>query len=146
MTVKDKHEDSRNSKHENEGQVITIDSNPTTGEMLKCFMKLAIPGITQNVLAFFMIMTNGVFAGRLGDPAILAAVGVGNVTCMIFLITMFMGLNSAQDSLTSQAYGSGNIKLCSSYLNRGLFINLVFYIPLAIVPFFYGETLLLALG
>ena len=44
---------------------------------------------------------NTVFAGRLGDPSMLAAVGVGNVTVMIFLITMLMGLNAAQDTLTS---------------------------------------------
>ena len=69
--------------------------------MLKQFLKLAIPGVTQNVLAFLMITMNSVFAGRMGDPSVLAAVGVGNVVVMIFLITMLMGLNAAQDTLTS---------------------------------------------
>ena len=77
--------------------------------MLKSFLKLAVPAILQNALNFLMIITNAAFAGRLDDPAMLAAVGIGNVLCMIFLIIMYMGLDSAQDTLTSWAYGSGNL-------------------------------------
>ena len=95
---------------------------------------------------FFMILTNAAFAGRLGNPAMLAAVGIGNVTCMIFLITMFMGLNAAQDTLTSQAFGSGNLKLCGSYLNRGLTINFIVFMPLALGPAIFGEEILVFLG
>ena len=69
--------------------------------MLKMFLKLAIPGITQDVLAYLMITMNSVFAGRMGDPSVLAAVGVGNVVVLIMLITMLMGQNAAQDTLTS---------------------------------------------
>lgn len=107
---------------------------------------LAAPGITSNMLGFLLIATNGVFAGMLEDPIVLAAVGIGNVCCMIFLITMFMGLNSAQETLTSQASGNGETHLCGLYLNRGFAINVVFYVLLAVGPCFFGEEMLLAVG
>lgn len=98
------------------------------------------------MLNFSMILTNAAFAGRLGDPTMLAAVGLGNVMCLVCLITMFMGLNAAQDSLTSQYYGSGNVRQCGVLLNRGFVINLVCYLPLAVTTGIYGERILVALG
>lgn len=88
---------------ENNGSMV-----PTTTAILKCFVKLAIPGIASNVLGVFMVLVNSIFAGRLGNPEMLAAVGLGNVTCVISFITMFMGLNAAQETLNSQAFGSGD--------------------------------------
>ena len=67
---------------------------PSTSTLFKVFIKLAIPGITSNVLGFTMYMLNSVFAGRLGDPEILAAMGLGYVCAVVFFITMFMGLNA----------------------------------------------------
>ena len=93
-----------------------------------------------------MVLTNSIFAGRLEKAEMLAAVGLGNVCCMIFFITMFMGLNAAQETLNSQAFGSGNTSLCGIYLNRGLIINIVFFVPMALIPAFYGEQFMLMMG
>ena len=41
---------------------------PSTWEMFVCFLKLAVPAIVTNVMGFLVIVTNGVFAGRLNDP------------------------------------------------------------------------------
>ena len=63
--------------------------------MVKCFVKLAVPGMVANMMGFITISLNPIFAGRLGDPSLLAGVGVGSVLVLVFLITVYMGLNAA---------------------------------------------------
>ena len=58
---------------------------------------------------------------------------------------MMRGLNAAQETLTSQAYGSGNLRLCGLYLNRGRFILTTFFIIFAILPSMFAEQIFLAL-
>ena len=129
------------------GEMFSRDSDPPKiSAMMACFFKIALPAIVANSLGFIMVTANSICAGRLDDPSILAAVGLGNVCCLICFVTMFMGLNGAQETLTTQAFGYGNLHLCSIYLNRGFFINLVFYIPLALGPAFFSESLFLLLG
>ena len=62
---------------------------------------------------------NLVFAGHLINPAIMAGIGLGNMTLNIFAVTLMESMNSVIDTLGSQAYGSGNLELCGVYLNRG---------------------------
>ena len=66
-----------------------------TKEMAKIFLKLAVPALASNVAGFLVLMINSVFAGQLDDPSQLAAVGIGNVCCFIFVISILTGLNSA---------------------------------------------------
>ena len=98
--------------------------------------------MVANMMGFITISLNPIFAGRLGDPSLLAGVGVGSVLVLVFLITVYMGLNAAQDTLTSQAFGNGNIQLCGEYLNRGLVIVLVSFLPIALIPCWYGQAIL----
>ena len=79
---------------------------PTTYKIFTCFIKLAVPAIFTNLAAFATVVTNGVFAGRLNDPVKLAVIGLANVTCNILVFSILIGLNSAQETLTSQAYGA----------------------------------------
>ena len=119
---------------------------PATGTILKIWLKVALPAVTSNVTGFLCLLINSAFAGQLNDPSKLAAVGVGNVCCFIFVISIMTGLNSAQETLTSQAFGSGNEKICGVYLNRGRLILIAFFIPLALLPGIFAEQILLALG
>ena len=136
-------EDDARSKEE----MFSRDSAPPRLKvMVACFYDIALPAIVSNSLGFIMVTANSICAGRLDDPSILAAVGLGNVCCLICFVTMYMGLNGAQETLTTQAFGYGNLHLCSIYLNRGFFINLVFYIPLAFGPAFFSESIFLSLG
>ena len=57
-----------------------------------------------------------------------------------------IGLNAAQETLTSQAFGANNLQLTGIYLNRGRVILSVFYILLAIWPLAFGERIFIALG
>ena len=66
------------------------------------------------------------------------------------LLSMFCrhvlaGVNCAQETLVSQAYGSGQLKLCGTYLNRGRVIMTVVYLPLVVLLSF-SEDILVALG
>ena len=85
-------------------------------------------------------------AGTLEDPVYVAVVGLTNTTCTIMVLSLIVGLNSAQETLTSQAFGAKNLRLCGLYLNRGTLILVAFFIPLALIPFIFGETIFMAIG
>ena len=76
----------------------------------------------------------------------LAAVGVGNVCSFIVIMSVIVGLNSGQDTLTSQAFGNGNLKLCGIYFNRGAFILTIVFTLLALIPSLWAEQILIQLG
>ena len=110
------------------------------------FLKLAVPAILTNVMGYGTVVINGVFAGRMNDPEKLAVIGLTSVFCNMLGIALVTGINSAQETLTSQAYGAQNLYLCGVYLNRGFFILLAFYIPIAIVPCMFAEQILIGIG
>ena len=64
-----------------------------------------------------------------------------NIMCNSILI----GLNGAQETLVSQAYGMKELELCGRYLNRGFMLLVVFFIPLAVLLIFV-EDILVATG
>lgn len=60
----------------------------------------------------------------------IAGAGMGSV-CMNFMgWSLLIGLNSALDTLISQAGGYGNLELCGVYLNRGRFIMTCLFVPI----------------
>ena len=77
------------------------------------------------------------------DPVKLAALGIGASITALLCLSFLVGLNGAQETLSSQAYGRQEIELCGVYLNRGRLINLVFATPIMLLTYFYGERLLL---
>ena len=80
--------------------------------------------------------------GRLNDKAILSGVGLGNMMQAFIGYMAIMGLNSALDTLISQAAGAGNFELCGKYLNRGRFILCCIFVPIAALLCFTEEILL----
>lgn len=114
--------------------------------MLKYFFKLSMPMILSNFTGYLILPINSAMAGRFEDSKALAAVGLGNVCSFIFIISIVTGLNSGQETLTSQAFGSCNYRLCGIYLNRGAIVLLLFFVPLALVPATCAERIFLILG
>ena len=86
------------------------------------------------------------FAGTLKDPINLAATGLAGTFGAIMVLSLMLGLNSAQETLTSQAFGAGNLRLCGVYLNRGHFILTAFFTPVAIVSICFAENIFLLVG
>ena len=55
-----------------------------------------------NFLIFFTIFVNVTFAGHMTDSAVdLGAIGLTNTLLSCMVITLFIGINSAQETLTS---------------------------------------------
>jgi MATE family multidrug resistance protein len=60
-------------------------------------------------------------------------------------MSVIIGLNSALDTLVSNAAGSGNVEYCGVYLNRARYIVTLAFIPMIIVAY-YIRDILLSLG
>lgn len=67
------------------------------------------------------------------------------VGCMGILgYSVLQAVNCAQETLTSQAYGSGDLKLCGTYLNRGRMVLLAVSTPFCLL-FYFSEQIFLLL-
>lgn len=102
----------------------------TLSEMLRNVFKVAVPIIIGQIFSLFVEMLNLVFAGHLGDPVFVAAAGLGNMYANVTCLLVIYGLNSAIATLCSQAIGSGNVRKCGIYLNKGRIAVLIFFIPM----------------
>lgn len=60
-------------------------------------------------------------------------------------LTVLMGTNIAQETLTSHAFGANQLKRCGDLLNRGRMILLAVFVPIAIA-FVFSESIFLAIG
>jgi len=112
-------------------------------KMSKNLFKVAVPIIIGQIFSLFIEMLNLVFAGHLGDPIFVAAAGLGNMYANVTCLLVIYGLNSAIATLCSQAYGSGNMRKCGIYLNKGRIACLIFFVPIFILMFMCESFLLL---
>ncbi len=78
-----------------------------------------------------MGIVDTIMVGPLG-PAAIAASGVANSLHLGFVI-FGMGLLLGLDTLVSQAYGAGDLRLCRAWLRRGIQLALISAIPLLLV-------------
>ena len=60
----------------------------------------------------------------------------------MFCRHVLAGVNCAQETLVSTAFGQGQLKLCGVYLNRGRVIMSVVYLPLALLLSFSYQILI----
>ena len=80
------------------------------------------------------------------NPVNLAVVGLTNTCSQVMVHLLLIGLNAAQETLTSQAFGAKNLQLTGIYLNRGRVIVTLFYALFAIWPLVFGERIFLFMG
>lgn len=59
--------------------------------------------------------------------------GLGSSTLNVLCVSVLNGMNGAQDTLVSQAFGLNDLQLCGRYLNRGRAILLVAFCPIMLV-------------
>ena len=69
--------------------------------MFKQFYQLAGPAIITNILNMGTLLINAAFAGQLADPTSLGAIGLTNTMLLCMVSSLMIGLNSAQETLTS---------------------------------------------
>ena len=110
------------------------------------FFSLAVPASLTMLLNFLTFFVNTMYAGHLADPMELAKVGIGNVLVFTMVMAILQGFSFVQDQFTTQAYGNGKLDLCVTYWHRGSLIVLIIWIPLALLFFFFSESMLVAFG
>ncbi len=113
--------------------------------MTKQYVNLAFPQILSCLIYEIVMQLNIIFIGQLNDATKLAGVGLANMITNVLGISILCGINDAQSTLTSHAYGANNLHLCGVYLNRGKLILISVYLPLAVGLLFSKQTLM-ALG
>ena len=62
---------------------------------------MAVPNIIGNFTALLQGVINSVIAGHMGDANKLAAVGIGNCTINIVILSVLIGVNAAIETLNS---------------------------------------------
>jgi MATE family multidrug resistance protein len=74
-----------------------------------------------------------------------AGLGLGVTFTAFFGLTILIGTNCAQETLTSHAFGAKELRRCGVLLNRGRVILTAVYIPIALV-FAFSRELLVMIG
>ena len=114
----------------------------TVGYRITQILVQALPACLSMFIFVMQMTVNLFFVGRLNDAALIAGVGMGNVIANIMCLSFVMGFNQALDTLISQAYGAGQIRLCGTILNRGRIISILVFIPILIMLSHTEEILL----
>ena len=75
-----------------------------------------------------------VFIGKQNDVEMLAGIGMGNMVVNLLPFALMVGVNSALETLVSQAFGRRNLRDCGLYLHRAsLVISVIFIILLPVL-------------
>ena len=104
--------------------------------LLTKFANLAFANVYSMLMNSCSMLVSTIISGHLGDERMQAGLGISNSVCFICLLSVFYGLNRSLDTLHTTAFGAGDFKLCGVYLNRGRYVNTLFYIPLALLLYF----------
>ena len=86
-----------------------------------------------------------IIVGKLDNTVELAAVGLGNVILNMCILSLLLGMNTALETMVSQAHGAGQMQLSGEYLNRMRIILTLMFIPLSIFLAF-ARPMLIGLG
>mmetsp|Transcript_25120 Transcript_25120/g.31493 ORF Transcript_25120/g.31493 Transcript_25120/m.31493 type:complete len:130 (+) Transcript_25120:399-788(+) len=109
------------------------------------FARLSAPLIISFLMMDFQEQVNIVMVGNLDDSAKLAAIGMGNMMMNTVPYALMLGINTALETLVSQAYGRRNLRDCGLYLHRATFLICCLYVPIAL-SFCAVESFLVAIG
>lgn len=92
-----------------------------------------------------MELINLSLIGKLNNPAMVAGVGLGNMTINMVGMSVIMGFNSALDTLISQGAGYGKLEVCGIFRLRGMFFVTLLFIPICII-LCHAQELLTLIG
>ena len=112
--------------------VFAQDNDANFFSVIKKFGELAPANILTSMSMYSIFLVNIIFAGQMEDQKILAGVAIATAVLNMTLFAISLGINFGIDTVTSAAYGAGDLQLCCTLLSRGRFINLLFTTPIAI--------------
>lgn len=109
---------------------------PAIPRRLFRLVNLSIPAISSFALMLLQDQINIWFIGQQNDTTQLAAIGLGNMVVSLTAYSLVIGMNTALETLVSQAFGRRNLKDCGLYLHRAILMVTLFLIPLGFaLPF-----------
>jgi MATE family multidrug resistance protein len=117
----------------------------TRWERAILILSLVIPTSLCQMVNILVEVMNLIFIGHLNDASMLAGVGMGNMTQNLCGLSIILGFNSTIDTLVSQSAGTGEIKMCGVYLNRGRFVMTVIFVPILFI-IMNTENMLIFIG
>ena len=79
------------------------------------------------------------------DETLISGIGMGFMFVEIMVTAPAKGLNSALETLVSQAFGAGELTMCGVYLNRGRLIFSVYFL-VALIVIINADRILSFLG
>lgn len=115
--------------------------NMTQGNPVRLLVVFSIPMLIGNIFQQLYNLADSMIVGKTLGPNPFAAIGItGSVTFLFFALCN--GLGSGGGIITSQYFGSGDIKAVKSCIANTAYIMLVFPTIVGIVAFFMTEPLL----
>ena len=111
---------------------------PTHPDISKEVIRLAWPVIFSNFSRVLMGLVDMAMVGRLGSPA-LAATGMGAMLTWA-IISFAIGLRTGTQTITARRLGQKKYDECGLALHNGLFMGLVYGIPMSIIGFKFAPN------
>ena len=108
-------------------------------------LELAVPNVAANLIMYSTAVVTTLCISSLDQPDLLASFGLGNLIGNVLGLSIGVGLTSVLETLVSQSYGAGNVRLASIHLNRARIVVTAALFPCAIC-LWYTDQLLLWLG
>jgi MATE family multidrug resistance protein len=113
-----------------------------TIQAIKDIASLAVPNVLIFVLTNINEMVSLVFIGQTGNEDFISTVGLGSSVLGLIILQPLLAIGSSLDTLISQEFGKGNLKLCGDYLNKAVVFFIVMFIPLSCILPFVKDILL----
>ncbi|MFB2935844.1 MATE family efflux transporter [Aerosakkonemataceae cyanobacterium BLCC-F154] len=110
---------------------------------IRATLRLGIPLAAAQLAQSLTAFVDTVMMGLLGSQTI-AAGGLGAVTFTILLLVS-SAIVSAVSPLVAEAYGANQIQMVKCVVRQGLWLAIIFGIPISLIVF-YGKSLLLLFG
>ncbi|CAG8776679.1 12191_t:CDS:2, partial [Dentiscutata erythropus] len=110
----------------------------------KYIIRKSIPVSLAYLLLYALQLISVLSLGHLGSTE-LAASTLASMISLITFVSVMYGAATALDTLCSQAYTSGNMKMVGVYLQRSIIINFLGFIPIACI-WWEADRILIFIG
>jgi Na+-driven multidrug efflux pump len=142
-TIKEGSKQEDNKQDAKKPSLFDGQADPSYLYMLLTFFELQSIILVSNLAFYFVLATDQIMVGHLGNTDKIAGIGISTATLNLFSLGVSMGINKAMDVLCSQAIGSGDLVLCGHVLNRGRFIAFAFIVPISLLLYIFAEQVTL---
>lgn len=113
---------------------------------IKLVIQLAIPNIIIQVGQTIPSFITASYIGRTYGSIYLDGFMLANLTCNLCTLTLLQGISSACDTLSPQAYGSGNYSEVGYIAIRGMILSCIIIFPILILLILFIYPILLYVG